>query len=191
MPLEFDKLFALGTDSAAFLFFDPDTLTHRVDDDVGWWYEDFKQEFTFGKLAAFITGKDGQFTLKFVKRHLTSIEKRVLVSKADFRLEVTRGRFYWDNGEAIPCDFQALDANEEDKEGWLHLANGKYKLTVHALDWFSVSEDEREAQVDPSHFIVRLQALEDFEGIPVPTSIPWLMPSKKWHEKRLEKLQSL
>tara|TARA_R110002167_G_scaffold348500_1_gene559869 strand:+ start:543 stop:1133 length:591 start_codon:yes stop_codon:yes gene_type:complete len=191
MDLEFEKLYKLGTDVAAFLFFDPDLLSHRAEEkNIAWWSDDFRQEFSQGTLAAFCTGSDGQFTMKFVQRPLSQVEREVLVSSGSFRFVVRNGRFYWDNSNGLPCEDQ-LDDPHDDENGWVAIENGQYKLTVHALDWYSVSDSKRELAGDISHYIVELERAGEWGDIAIPEQLPWLMPSKQWHEQRLQQLNSL
>ncbi len=187
MPLELEQLYKLGTDVAAFLFFHPESLKHRAEDEIGWWDRDFIQEFTAGTLVAFSTGTDREFTMRFVQRPLTKNEISVAVSSADFRFEVRAGRFYWDNANALPCEDQ-LDDAMDDENGWVHIDSGLYRLTVYALDWFSVAQSIRDSVGDISHYIVRLEPVTSFDEIPVPHEIPCLMPSFSWHENRLAQL---
>ena len=184
MSLEWDKLYKLGTDVAGFLFFHPKRLEHRKGDPIAWWTSDFQQEFLSGRLVAFSTGSDGTFTMKFVRRPLTPVENKVLVVKECFRYDVQDGRLYWDNSDNLPSEDQLSNA-EDDAEGWLELPNGRYRFTVHALDWYSISDAEREAEADISHYVVRLEEVASFEDIPVPGTLPWLLASKQWHEKRI------
>jgi hypothetical protein len=189
MALEFEQLYSLGTDVAAFMFYHPESLKHRAKDELDWWARDFQPEFRSGSLAAFYTGCDREFVMKFVQRPLTSTEATVVVSEADFRFDVRDQRFYWDNSDALPSEDQ-LDNPYEDENGWVAVASGSYRLTVYALDWFSISEAERESAGDISHFIVRMSPVDSFDGIPVPDELPWLIPSKAWHEQRLAQLSS-
>ena len=184
MNLEWDKLYKLGTDVAGFLFFHPARLAHRKDDPTGWWGDDFAEEFRAGRLVAFCTGSDGTFTLKFVRRPLTPAEERVLVAKESFRYDVRDGRLYWDNANCLPCEDRFENA-EDDENGWLELPNGPYRLTVHALDWFSIPDADREAEADISHYVVRFEPVSSLEDIPVLKELPWLLASKSWHEKRV------
>ena len=194
MPLEWNQLYKLGTDVAGFMFFDPKPLAHRKADANDWWSKDFTREFTAGTLVAFCTGSDGVFTLKFVRRPLTPRETSALVVKESFRYEVSNGRLfrngrlYWDNSDHLPSEEQ-LDEADEDPEGWLEIPNGRYRITVHALDWFTLPESEREAEGDISHYIVQFQEVRSLKEIPVPTELPWLIASKSWHEKRQAELQ--
>jgi hypothetical protein len=184
MGLEWDKLYKLGTDVAGFVLFHPARLAHRKDDPIGWWDNDFEEEFRAGRLVAFCTGSDGTFTMKFVQRPLTAAEKRVLVVKESFRCEVQDGRLFWDNTNCLPSEDQ-LDKAEDDEHGWLEIPNGSYRATVHALDWFFISEAEREAETDISHYIVRFEKVTSLKNIPVPNEVPWLLASKSWQEKRI------
>jgi hypothetical protein len=177
-------LYKLGTDVAGFLFFHPARLAHRKDDPTGWWGDDFEQEFRAGRLVAFCTGSDGTFALKFVRRPLTLAEEKVLVAKECFRYDVRDGRLYWDNADHLPCEDEFENA-EDDEHGWLELPNGPYRVTVHALDWFSIPEAEREAEPAISHYVVRFEAVASLEEVPVPKELPWLLASKSWHEKRI------
>jgi hypothetical protein len=118
-----------------------------------------------------------------VRRPLTAVEERVLVVQEAFRYDVRDGRLYWDNTNCLPSEDQAEEA-EDDEHGWLELADGPYRVTVHALDWFSIPDAEREAEADISHYVVRFEPVSSVEGIRVPTDLPWLLASKSWHEKR-------
>lgn len=187
MSLEWDKLYKLGTDVAGFLFFHPDRLAHRQDDVSGWWATDFADEFEAGLLAAFWTGLDGTFTMKFVRRPLTPAEERVLVVKESFRYDVRDSRLYWDNANCLPREDQFENA-KDDENGWLELPNGPYRITVHALDWFSIPDVEREAEADISHYVVLFEPVSSLEHIPVPKEVPWLVASKSWHETRRSRL---
>jgi hypothetical protein len=187
MSLEWDKLYKLGTDVAGFMFFHPARLAHRKDSPTGWWSEEFAEEFRAGRLVAFCTGSDGKFTMKFVRRPMSPAEKGVLVVKQSFRYEVLEGRVYWDNDSSLPCD-DRFDNAEDDKNGWLDLPNGQYRVTVHALDWFTISDVERKAAGDISHYVVRFEPVSSLEEIPVPKDLPWLLPSKSCHEARVAQL---
>jgi hypothetical protein len=182
--LEWNKLYQLGTDVAGFLFFHPARLVHRKDDPIGWWSDDFVEEFQGGQLVAFCTGSDGTFTMKFVRRLLTPTEERVLVAKESFRYDVRDGRLYWENANCLPCEDQ-FENPDEDENGWLELSNGPYRVTLHALDWFSITDAAREAEADISHYLVQFQPVASLEDIPVPKELPWLLASKSYHEKRV------
>ncbi len=145
---------------------------------------DFKEEFRAGRLVAFCTSSDGTFTMKLVRRPLTPAEEKVLVAKECFRYDVRDGRLYWDNANCLPSEDQFENA-EDDEHGWLEIPNGPYRVTVHALDWFSIPDAEREVEADISHYIVRFESVSSLEEIPVPKELPWLLASKSWHEKRL------
>lgn len=188
MGIEWDGLYKLGTDVSGFVFFHPDSLSHREDDPTGWWWDDSSDEFQSGRLVAFSTGTDGTFTIKFIRRLLTAIEERALVVQQAFRYEVSHGRFYWDNTDCLPSEDRSSNA-EDDLEGWLHLPNGPYRVTVYALDWFSIPDVEREAEMDISHYLVRIESVSSLNDIPVPPTLPWLVASKQWHEKRLSEMQ--
>ena len=77
-----------------------------------------------------------------------------------------------------------IERAEDDPHGWLELSNGRYRVTVHALDWFSLPDAGREATGDISHYIVRVEPVSSFRGVPAPKSAPWLLASKSWHAKR-------
>lgn len=178
MSIEWEKLYKLGTDVAAFMFFDPELLQHRLEDDHDWWSINPEQEFLEGTLAAFHTGSDGQFTMKFIQRPLSPLEKKVLVSQSSFRFVVRNERFYWGNSDSLPSDDQLYDAND-DENGWISIPNGNYYLTVYALDWFSIPESERKKAVDISHYLVGLHDVSAWNDSPIRNEIPWLSPSKK------------
>jgi len=184
MSLEWDKLYKLGTDVAGFVFFHSTRLAHWKDSPTGWWMDDFAEEFKAGRLVAFCAGSDGTFTMKFVQRPLTPAEKKVLVTKEPFRYDVQDSRLYWDNANCLPCEDQ-LENAEDDENGWLELPNGPYRVTVHALDWFSIPDAERQAEVDISHYVVRFEAVSSLKKVPAPKELPWLLASKSWHEKRV------
>lgn len=183
MSLEWDRLYKLGTDAAGFVFFHPDRLAHRKKSPIGWWMDDFAEEFRTGRLIAFGTGTDGAFTMKFVRRPLTPAEEKVLVVRESFRYDARDGRLYWDNSSCLPSQGQSAKA-EDDPEGWLDVPSGLYRVTIHALDWYSIPEEEREAEEDISHYIARFEVVPSLEGIPVPEELPWLLASKEWHDKR-------
>jgi hypothetical protein len=183
MSLQWDALYKLGTDVAAFMFFHPKQLEHRKQMPMGWWDTQFRDEFLSGRLVAFYTGSDGTFTMKFVQRPLTAVEKKVLVVKECFRYEAQDGRMYWDNSDHLPSEDQMANA-EDDPEGWLEVTDGRYRVTVNAMDWYSIPDSGREAEEDISHYVVRFEKVASFDDIPVPTKLPWLIASKKWHEKR-------
>src|SRR5262245_12900267 len=184
MSLEWDKLYKLGTDVAGFVFFHPARLAHRKDDPIDWWGDDCAEEFRAGRLIAFCTGSDGTFTLKFVRRPLTPAEEKVLVVKKCFRYDVRDGRLYWDNTNCLPSEDQ-LDNAEDDEDGWLELPNGPYRVTVHALDWFSIPDAEREAEPDIAHYVVRFEPVSSLKDVPAPNELPWLLASKSWHAKHM------
>jgi hypothetical protein len=183
--MEWDKLYALGTDVAAFMFFHPARLAHRKAAPIDWWFNDFADEFRSGLLVAFATGSDGTRTMKFVRRPLSASEERALVTNASFRYVVQDGRVYWDNSDALPSDDQLNNA-EEDENGWIDLPDGPYRVTVNALDWFSLPDVEREAEPDISHYVVQFEPVASLDEIPVPTALPELISSNSWHRKRQE-----
>ena len=183
MGLEWEKLYELGTDAAGFLFYHPARLAHRKNSPIGWWMDDAAEEFRAGRLVAFGTGSDGIFTLRFIRRPLTPAEEKVLVVRESFRYDGRDGRLYWDNGTCLPCEDQLEDA-EDDREGWLGLPAGAYRVTVHALDWFSVPEAERLADPDIAHYMVRFEPVASLEDVPAPGELPWLLPSKPGHQRR-------
>jgi hypothetical protein len=176
-------MYKLGTDVAAFMFFHPGRLEHRKDDPIDWWDSDFRSDFVAGRFVAFCTSSDGQFTMKFVRRELTPVENQALVARQSFRYHVQDGRLYWDNANNLPSEDRVSDA-EDDPEGWLTVPNGRYRLTVHALDWFSIPDADREAAGDITHYIVRFERVETFRGIAIPDKLPWLVPSKRWYDRR-------
>lgn len=181
MSMEWDSLYKLGTDVAAFMFFHPARLEHRKDSEMGWWEDEYHEEFQRGRMVAFMTGMDRTFTMKFVRRPLTTMEEKVLVISHPFRYQVQDGKVYWDNSDCLPNN-DIYDDAEKDDEGWLEISNGKYRVTVHAMDWFSISDEEREAETDISHYIVRFEEVDSFDDIVVPEKIPELIASKRWYE---------
>jgi hypothetical protein len=185
MALEWDNLYSLGTDVAAFMFFHPARLAHRKASPIDWWSNDFAEEVRAGLLVAFTIGSDGTRTMKFVRRPLSASEERALVTSASFRYLVQDGRVYWDNSDALPSDDQLNNA-EEDQNGWIELPNGPYRVTVNALDWFSIPDAEREAEADISHYVVRFEPVTSLDEVPVPTALPELIASKSWHRSRQE-----
>ena len=189
MSLEWDKLYKLGTDVAAFMLYHPKRLAHRKESPIDWWSNDFAAEFRDGLLVTFQTGSDGSRTLKFVRRPLTPSETRALVTQAAFRYLAQDGRLYWDNGDALPSTDQLNEA-EDDQNGWLELPDGAYRVTVHALDWHSLADAERTAEVDISHYIVRFEPVASLDVIPAPTSLPELIASNEWHAERHKALGS-
>jgi hypothetical protein len=189
MSLEWEVLYKLGTDVAGFGLYHPARLAHRRRDPAGWWARDATEEFRAGRLVAFCTGSDGTFTLKFIRRPLTQAEERALVIRASFRYEVRDGRLYWDNLDCLPSE-DAFEEAENDEHGWLDLADGPYRVTVHALDWFSIPDAEREAEADISHYLARFEPVASLEEAPAPTEPPWLMASKRWQEQRAAQQRS-
>lgn len=180
--MDFESLYKLGTDVAGFMFFDHAQLKHRQDDPCNWWDDDPAKEFEEGSLIAFHTGSDGTFTLKFVQRPLSSIEEKALVSSASFRYHVRNGRLFWDNGNYLPSEDQ-IDEADEDPDGWLTIANGYYRVTVYALDWFSIDDQEREAAGEISHYVVRFETVKSLEEIPPVKEAPRLLASKELHQE--------
>lgn len=189
MSLEWDKLYKLGTDVAGFALYHPARLIHRKDAPIGWWGHDFAEEFRTGRMVAFCTGSDGTFTTKFVKRPLTPTEERALVVKECFRYDARDGRLYWDNTNCLPSEDSFEDA-KDDIHGWLELPNGPYRVTVHAMDWFSIPDAERKAEADIAHYLVRFEPVPSLQDIPIPQEMPWLLASKSWHAKRIEQLSA-
>lgn len=124
--------------------------------------------------------------MKIVRRPLTSAEKRALVSQQSFGYEVKDRRLYWDNSNCLPCEDQfEEDEAEDDENGWLEIPNGPYRVTVHVMDWFTLSDAERGAEADISHYVVRFEPVASLEEVPVPEELPWLVASKSWHESRV------
>lgn len=187
MSLEWEQLYKLGTDVAGFALYHPGRLAHRNEAPLGWW-DEAEEEFRTGRLIAWCTGSDGTFTLKFVQRLLSLLEKKALVTSQAFRFLVEDGRLYWDNTDCLPSEDRHQSA-EEDEYGWLELPNGKYRFTVHAFDWFSISDAERKAGGDISHYVVQVESVSSFDGVPAPASAPWLLASKSWHAKRVKEQQ--
>jgi hypothetical protein len=183
MALEWEQLYKLGTDVAGFALYHPVRLAHRGKAPLGWW-EEAEQEFREGRLVAFNTGADGTFTLKFVQRPLFAAEEKALVVSQAFRYLVEDGQLYWDNTNCLPSE-ETVEEAAADPDGWLELPNGQYRITVHALDWFSLPDAEREAAGDISHYIVRVEPVSSFREVLAPKSAPWLLASKSWHAKRV------
>jgi hypothetical protein len=187
MGLEWEQLYKLGTDVAGFALYHPARLAHRSDTPCGWWNE-AGPDFRDGRLVAFCTGSDGTFTLKFVQRPLSPAEEKALVVSQAFRYLVEDGRLYWDNTNCLPSE-DTFESAEDDEHGWLKLPNGRFRITVHALDWFDgITAAEREAAGDISHYIVRVEPVASFRGVPAPTSAPWLQANRSWHAQRLKQL---
>jgi hypothetical protein len=169
---------------SAFVFFDDKALAHRKEDPIDWWATDARAELEAGRLVAFCTGSDGTFTLKLVQRPLTASERRALISQESFRLQIDHGRIYWDNTDHLPSEDRMAKA-DDDPDGWLSLPNGAYRMTVHALDWFSVpTAEERAAEKDISHYVVHIEKVDALDATAVPATVPWLLASKRWHEQR-------
>jgi len=167
MGLEWEQLYKLGTDVAGFALYHPARLAHRNNTPWGWW-DEAEKEFRSGGLVAFCTGSDGTFTLKFVQRPLSAAEEKALVVSQAFCYVVEDGRLYWDNTNCLPSE-DTFERAEDDPYGWLELPNGRYRITVHALDWFDgISDAEREAAGDISHYIVRVEPVASFRGVPAP-----------------------
>lgn len=187
MSLEWEQLYKLGTDVAGFALYHPAQLAHRNDTPCGWW-DEAEPEFRDGRLVAFCTGSDGTFTLKFVQRPLSATEEKALVVSQAFRYVVEDERLYWDNTNCLPSE-DTFESAEDDEHGWLELPNGRYRVTVHALDWFDgIPDAEREAAGDISHYVVRVEPVTSFREVPAPKSAPWLQASKSWHAHRVAQL---
>jgi hypothetical protein len=182
MGIEWEQLYKLGTDVAGFALYHPARLAHRSHAATGWWAE-AEEEFRTGRLVSFCTGSDREFTIKFIQRSLSPVEEEALVASQPFRYVVDDGRLYWDNTDCLPGEDQFENA-EDDQHGWLELADGRYRITVYALDWFSLPEAERIAAGDVSHYVVRIEPVS-FDDVPAPRAAPWLLASRSWHAARI------
>lgn len=183
---------------AGFALYHPDRLKAWNKVDIGWW-DEAEEAYRSGRLVAFCTGTDGTFTFKFVKRKLSPIERKVLAAAQEYRYLVEDGKLYWDNTDCIPSadnryddpTDEPVDNAFEDSHGWLKLPNGRYRITINAMDWYSIKKAEREAEGDYTHYLVQVERVNSFREVPAPKTAPWLMQSKKWHAELLEQSQEI
>jgi len=155
----------VGTDVATWFLFHPDDLAHRRDDPLDWWAYDFavRKEFAAGALVAVETGSDGGYTVRCTDGSLSEREGRYRVAVCTFRLRVRHGRLYLDGGDALPCA-EAQDRPEDHPDRWIAVANGAYRVTVHAIAWY---EDPDALN---AHGAVADDALPDYVAVFAPVA---------------------
>jgi hypothetical protein len=135
-PLPLNRKVTLGTDGASFFVYHPADLQHRMDAPITWPYYHFAcgPEFEAGRLVAFVTGADGDYGIRVTDGPLTDREKKWWASSWDFRYVVRHERFFLDGGYGLPSEIY-LDESDEELGQWFTLPNGKYKVTVSAINW--------------------------------------------------------
>jgi hypothetical protein len=180
---ELDKRLSVGTDVAAWFLFHPNDLAHRRADPDSWWTYDFAifKEFAAGTLVAVRTGRDGNSTVRFTNVGLTERELTYAVSSADFRLQVKHQSLYLDGGYVLPaeeCD--EIERCDPEGYGWIELANGNYRVTVHAIAWYdepgALDENNYSTESALAVYVVHFQSVADLDSITPPTTLPDLDP---------------
>jgi hypothetical protein len=172
---ELNETFVLGTDIASFYLYHPADLEHRKSSPMAWTMYGFacRPEFEAGRLVAFDTGGDGGYKMRVTTGGLTKREKDWLAGSWQFRLAVKADRVYFDGGYSLPSD----DYDESDRLGrWLDVPKGKYRVTVHAIDWSSepgaVNKEERATASALPSYVVAFEPVKDLAAIEVLSATP-------------------
>lgn len=174
-----------GTDGASFFLYHPDDLRHRVSSPLAWTAYHFacQPEFEAGRLVAFDTGGDGGYQFRVTTGPLTEREQKWLVGSWDFRYEVRHGRVYLDGGYALPSD-SYFEESEDHPEQWVTLANGKYRVTVSAIEWHSEpgALDDNGSVTDKAlpSYVIQFFSVDTFDAIRVSRTPPRMETSKDW-----------
>ena len=185
---QLDQRIVAGTDVATFYLFHPDDLAHRVTSPLAWESYHFacQPEFEAGRLIAVGTGGDGTYAFRITDGPLTEREKEWLASSWTFRYVVRHGRVYLDGGYALPSE-DYIDDSEDHPQQWFSLANGKYQVTVNAIDWSSepgsVDANRRATERALPGYVIQFSPVENLSGIKVSATPPRLETSKEWQPK--------
>jgi len=177
-----ERVINAGTDGAIFFLFHPDDLAHHNQSDLGWFNDDCAPELSAGKLIAFMTGGDGGFSFRITENGvLTQLEKKHHVCSWDFGLAVSHNRVFLDGGDNLPSLEQVddpldEDCDEIDKDCWIEIANGNYKVTVHAVNCWT--EPDYKPIKGLTSYIIHFQPVTDFKDIK-----PAKGPVKLFHDK--------
>ncbi|HEY1065697.1 MAG TPA: DUF6386 family protein, partial [Pirellulales bacterium] len=169
MASAFNRTLVVDTDVASFYIFHPEDLAHRKTSPTGWpgYHFACQPEFEAGRLIAFDTGSDGTYKIRLTNESLTAREQEWLAHSGNFRLSVTRGRVYFDNGNSLPSD-RYRDETEDYPDQWLQLENGNYKVTVNAIEWDSepgaVDEEGEVAADSLPCYVVQFAKVDDLLG---------------------------
>jgi hypothetical protein len=187
-PGQLDQKIIAGTDGASFYLYHPKDLEHRMTSPLAWPSYHFacQPEFEAGRLVAFDTGGDGGYGFRITGGPLTKREKKWLASSWEFRYAVRHERVYLDGGYSLPsADY--FDESEDHPEQWISLPNGKYKVTVNAIEWYSetgaVDDNGRATDHALPSYVVQFSPVIDFETIEVSRTPPRLETSKDWEAK--------
>ncbi len=178
MSLPIERKLFLSTDIASFYIYHPDELAYRLTSPLGWMSCGFacRKEFLAGHLAGWATGSDGTYGIRLTEHPLTDREKLYCAGSWVFRLIVRFGRVLLDNGDAIPnADFPPRPPAADD-DGWISLPNGDYKVTVHAIEWYSepgaVNDDGQATENSLQDYVVQFELVESIASIMVNSSAP-------------------
>lgn len=161
---------SIGTDVATLLLFHPADLAHREHSPLGWYGYDFayRRESSAGRLIAWSTGADGGYLVRLTSGPLTAAEQERARDKCDFPLIVRHGRVFLDNSDGLPGDGQMADA-ETLADQWIEVPDGKYRVTVHAID-------QRGHLRDLADYVVVFEPVDSIGGIGIQDGPPLLEP---------------
>ncbi len=191
----------LNTEIASFFLFHPDDLEHRRDWPSEWPLHGFAivPEFTAGNFVAFDTGADATFRLRLTSGDLTDAEKAYARCFWDFRYKVRHGRVLIDGGDFLPAARESSldDIDDEElkaqlradvanrkppEDQWFRIANGDYRVRVHAIDWEEVpgAVDRHGMAIKKAlpAYVVQFREETNLTSIAVPPCMPRLEPDQ-------------
>jgi hypothetical protein len=188
------KVLDLNTEIASFYLFHPDDLKHRETSPHDWRLYSFAMgpEFAAGNLVAFETGGDGGYRLRLTQGELTDRERKLQACSWDFRYKARHGRVLIDGGEHLPSETNdpILDIIDPQRgktaaqeqpiptEQWYALADGDYKVIVHAIAWEkepgAVVGGERASNTALPAYVIQFTKIERLETIPSALAAPRL-----------------
>jgi hypothetical protein len=164
-----DRIILAGTGSAAFFLFHPSDLSDRKEADLGWPFSDCRAELAAGSLVAFTTMGDGGHSFRITDGELTDLEKAHHACSWDFRYVVRHNRVFLDGGDNLPSMEQLhdpLDADNKqvDKDCWIDLPNGNYRVSVHAIRSCKGPPDY--ARIEGlTEYVIRFQPIADLRAV--------------------------
>ena len=188
----FDHDLVIGTDAAHIVLSDPLRLLDHRHDPVGWpWMERVtRKDRRNGHFLHFDTGGDGGYGVRVTDGSLRPRELEHVAGSIVLRLRVGDSGVLIDGGYAWPHE----DSPEvDDSQGHLlDVPPGDYAATITSIARPSDDSGRYLDVTSPdgpmADYVVRLDAVEDLESVPMMEAIPVLYPGEPPSTRPLESM---
>lgn len=127
------------TDLGTLALFDPVILEDRIREPEDWWQQGSMlavPEVAKGAVIFLALGLEGDSSARITSGSLTELEQQYARQRfSGLSLEVKSGKVFLGAGERIPGEGRGLAAILPGQGGFYPVPNGRYDVTVQALDW--------------------------------------------------------